>query len=557
MRSDLIIGVDFDNTVVNYDKVLYKTAVEWGLISSEIIRNKKNVRNYVRQLPNGEIKWRELQAFVYGKGMVVATLFEGVMDFFHACKNAGISFYVVSHKTKYSTLVKNGVNLREMALTWMERNSFFDKDVGLSKDRVFFESTQEEKINRVKQLGCTHFIDDLEEVFLHELFPNYIENILFVSSRKYSPSSHWKTFASWREINEYFFESKHQQLVSEEIKIVENLLDQTMVFSDKIGGGANSRVYRIKSECAKQYVAKFYFQNVADTRDRLETEFSGLSFLWEQGLRCISQPIAVDKQARCAVYQYIDGRKILPSEVTVQDIDQVVQLLGKLKTVARKNKSKDFLPASEACFSIRKIVENIEWRLERLQRVSSEKILTKFLNEEFEPFLIILVSWSKKKSIASSISFDSDINLEERTLSPSDFGYHNALKNEDGHIVFIDFEYFGWDDPTKMIADFLLHPAMEFDEDLKIFFIDGIFQVFKEQKYLFDRFEIVFPLFGLKWCLIFLNEFIPDDLKRRHFAEGPWSDKIYLQKKQLTKARKMLDFVKSIYQECPYKYEIR
>ena len=46
-----------------------------------------------------------------------------------------------------------------------------------------------------------------------------------------------------------------------------------------------------------------------------------------------------------------------------------------------------------------------------------------------------------------------------RVLSPSDFGFHNALRRPDGTIVFVDFEYFGWDDPAKMMADAMLHPG--------------------------------------------------------------------------------------------------
>ena len=51
------------------------------------------------------------------------------------------------------------------------------------------------------------------------------------------------------------------------------------------------------------------------------------------------------------------------------------------------------------------------------------------------------------------MSFERDIDSAERTLSPSDFGFHNALKRSDGRIVFLDFEYFGWDDPAKMTAE--------------------------------------------------------------------------------------------------------
>ena len=48
---------------------------------------------------------------------------------------------------------------------------------------------------------------------------------------------------------------------------------------------------------------------------------------------------------------------------------------------------------------------------------------------------------------------------EWRSLVPSDFGFHNSLRRPDGSLAFVDFEYFGWDDPVKLTADILLHPG--------------------------------------------------------------------------------------------------
>ena len=46
-----------------------------------------------------------------------------------------------------------------------------------------------------------------------------------------------------------------------------------------------------------------------------------------------------------------------------------------------------------------------------------------------------------------------------RALSPSDFGLHNALRTKDGQLRFIDFEYFGWDDPVKLVSDTAIQPG--------------------------------------------------------------------------------------------------
>jgi len=146
---------------------------------------------------------------------------------------------------------------------------------------------------------------------------------------------------------------------------------------------------------------------------------------------------------------------------------------------------------------------------------------------------------------------EAEITENERTLSPSDFGFHNALRRTDG-IVFLDFEYFGWDDPAKMIADFLLHPAMELAQDLKRRFMAQVLTNFNDNHHLAVRVEIVYPLFGLKWCLILLNEFIPRELQRRGFAQGEEVCSDERRARQLRQAKALLDHLMSERPSFPY-----
>ena len=105
-----------------------------------------------------------------------------------------------------------------------------------------------------------------------------------------------------------------------------------------------------------------------------------------------------------------------------------------------------------------------------------------------------------------------------RTLSPSDFGFHNALETQSGEIFFLDFEYFGWDDPAKTVCDFLLHPGMALSPSLKLQFATSLVRGLPWSQGLRERVAAYYPLFGLKWCLILLNEFLPNQILRRRFA---------------------------------------
>ena len=59
--------------------------------------------------------------------------------------------------------------------------------------------------------------------------------------------------------------------------LASRMLKQGIVRAQKIGNGANSRVFRLEDENARQYVAKFYFRHPTDPRDRLNVEYSSLS----------------------------------------------------------------------------------------------------------------------------------------------------------------------------------------------------------------------------------------------------------------------------------------
>ena len=201
-----IIGIDFDNTMINYDDVFLNRAMGLNLIIADTNKNKKELRDRIRLLPDGEIIWQKMQAFVYGHGIAGACLNEGVADFFKTCVQRGIKVYVVSHKTEHSPFDDDQVNLRQAALDWMIANGFFRTEgLALNQDQVYFEATRLEKIGRLKSLGCTHFIDDLEEIFLEKTFPEGVEKILFTPIPPPAVADDIKVFKSWGRINEYFF----------------------------------------------------------------------------------------------------------------------------------------------------------------------------------------------------------------------------------------------------------------------------------------------------------------------------------------------------------------
>jgi thiamine kinase-like enzyme len=334
------------------------------------------------------------------------------------------------------------------------------------------------------------------------------------------------------------------------------LIKGDLISLEPIEGGRNSQIYRLIGSDSQTYALKAYFRHPSDNCDRLRTEFSSLCFLWENGIRNIPQPIAVDWEQGCALYEYIEGQRVMIEEITDTEVDVAIRFLVNLKELKDRARSYNLPSAAEACFSVKAIVENIQQRLGLLigQSTSEEsyKDLNEFLNHDLMPRLKEIVCWSQTSLRRAHMSFDLDIDPTERTLSPSDFGFHNALKRSNGQLVFLDFEYFGWDDPAKMVADILLHPGMNLREGLKQRFAHGILQRFSDYPYLAKRVEIVYPLFGLKWCLILLNEFLPQHLLRRRFASANGLKRHILQTEQLAKAKRLLQMVSENYEHFSY-----
>ncbi len=335
-----------------------------------------------------------------------------------------------------------------------------------------------------------------------------------------------------------------------------DLLNKEVLSIETIGGGRNSQVYKLTDANFQLYALKVYFQHTSDKRDRLGTEFSSFQFLWQNGVNNIPQPLMSDQKLGCALYEYIAGQKIDADRITKAEIDTAVTFLTTLKELKNQEGSNNLAKASEACFSIKAIVENIQRRLQPFSDRSRQEEpyvqLYEFLDNQLLPEFENVVHWAKEFSAQSHIPFDLDITLAARTLSPSDFGWHNAIRRHNGQMIFLDFEYFGWDDPAKMVVDMLLHPAMNLSDTLKQRYVAGILGNFVDYPTLAKRVELVYPLFGLKWCLILLNEFLPTQLKRRQFAGLDDRDRTTVQLQQLTKSKQMLQTICKEYKQFPY-----
>ena len=323
--------------------------------------------------------------------------------------------------------------------------------------------------------------------------------------------------------------------------VAEDLIGSAIRDIVPIRGGGNNRVYRVETR-DRRYALKFYPQQKADPRDRQGAEVRALRFLEQYNVAAAPRVLAEDRVQGCALLEWVEGERIeSPND---EDIDRALKFLAELQVLSAADGADCLALASAATLSALDVVRQIGSRLSRIQQVSEgESELTSFLRHELEPAIERFDHRARESYAASGRNFDTQIATHQRSLSPSDFGFHNALRDDGGRVVFLDFEYFGWDDPAKLVSDFLWHPGMRLSSPLKRRFLDRAGRVFgaRDDEFI-CRLSALYPLFGICWCLIMLNEFLPERWLRRELASG--EDQQHVAKaRQLDRARLLLKTV--------------
>jgi hypothetical protein len=534
------VGIDFDNTIVKYDHVFAEAARARGWVASDFRGSKKALRDAVRLLPDGEIKWQILQGEVYGRRMGEAEPFPGVIEFIAAARRRGIEMFIVSHKTRYSNYDEHKTDLRAAAMAWMESNGFFDAArLGFSSRQVVFADTRAEKIAQISALGCGLFIDDLEEVFADPAFPTHVKRVLFTPDDAPPAGGDIIVHRSWPDI---------ARLVLDDDGATNAALEQALMTGGRLAGTAlrsveparhsgNNRLFRATTADGHSYALKYYPRQATDPRDRLATEFRVLEFMRRHDISQVPRAIAKDDAAGFALYEWIEGGPVRPSQAA---IDAAVALIRTLHELTASADAAAIPPASEACLSAQSIVDQVRNRLAALRAQAPRHTeLGEFLGREFEPIMEHAVAQAREIYRRSGIGFDLPLDPKLRCLSPSDFGFHNALGQPDGRIVFLDFEYFGWDDPVKLASDFVLHPGMDLTAELKGRFLTAVSGIFRTDQAFATRLRASLRLYALRWTMILLNEYLPERWARRVMA-GAGDDRATIMNRQLAKARIMV-----------------
>jgi hypothetical protein len=314
------------------------------------------------------------------------------------------------------------------------------------------------------------------------------------------------------------------------------------------GVGRNSRIYRVRRG-AEWFAVKHYPPRHEDSRNRLKTEIEALAFMEHHGVAVVPRLLASDAERGYALLSWVEGDPVDSADET--DIEAAANFLANLHRLGGVTEAQGQPAGAEACLSGVEIVAQLGRRLARLGNVAETDPALAQLVDEMAAWLFGSVLPAVEAGYQPlGLSFALPLPSRWRSLCPSDFGFHNAMRSAAG-LTFVDFEYFGWDDPVKVICDFLLHPGMRLSEPLKRRFVAAALQVYGADPTFASRLPLLYPLFAVRWCLILLNEFLPERWAYRVHAGGEcdWEN---AKEQQLGRASDLLALVKSNGGGFPY-----
>ncbi len=533
------VGLDLDNTLICYDDVFVAEAKNLGFLSPGWSGSKKDVKRTLSALHDGDRKWQMLQGRVYGPSMRQARLFPGTALFLMRCKARGHQVFIVSHKTEFGHFDHTRTRLREAAIDWMTEKGFFNPQTySVSRKNLFFQSTRVEKIQQIARLDLDVFVDDLEDVLLDEKFPA-IKKILFGSTS--SKPRFISALYSWIDIGHELFGAMTDQ---EYLEILQNTCNEKVMEVSRASRGANSEVFCVTTDSGRKFAAKFYPDLNTDSRPRLEREIAACNLL--EHLNFTPKAVSWQMDLNLGLFEWIEGKK--PDSSSPKAIQSALEFIKSLKALYDAS-DRQFPAASEACLSIADLAAQIESRLLMLERIEHQK-LQDFLRLCLRPLWKEILSVQRQQM--STDAARQTLPLNKQTLSPSDFGFHNAIEQEEEKIMFYDLEYFGRDDPVKLISDFLWHPGMNLTPVNKERWTQGALEIFTDDINLVSRLRATWGHYGMRWALIILNRFrsLRDWESARQAAE-PFCNET-LEEVQLEKAEEVCSLLKEHRLEFPY-----
>ncbi len=249
--------------------------------------------------------------------------------------------------------------------------------------------------------------------------------------------------------------------------------------------GGNSTVTRV-SLGSTNYAVKNYSAR-ADGLERLAREWWALEFLHAEKPGLSPKPLWRSDKDYVSIHSWCQGEK---PNLNRHTVDGMLGILDSLLVSFRTQPTHGELPS--AVDSIHEGIDlaaQIESRLRKLGR--QDCLVPSKVQSHIRINLL---------SLTERLKGSTREDPRAMTFSPSDFGPHNLLFDRRvGSLILLDLEFFGVDDPYKLIGDAVLHPQTIWTEGLLTQFLEGSQTIFALD---LNRLAQTLPLLSLKWATI-------------------------------------------------------
>lgn len=162
------------------------------------------MRTLLQQVDDSGYRWQIAQGWLYTDGLSYAKLAQGLLDLCEYLRTNDFELFIVSHKTTHTPIFCGYKELHGVAANWISNGELSHYFAGTQN--IYFETSRDLKIERIKSLGLHYFVDDLVQIFQDTNYPrNIVSFLLSTKTTNLSWIHNVSSFISIQEIlkNDY------------------------------------------------------------------------------------------------------------------------------------------------------------------------------------------------------------------------------------------------------------------------------------------------------------------------------------------------------------------
>lgn len=254
-----------------------------------------------------------------------------------------------------------------------------------------------------------------------------------------------------------------------------------------LSGGANHKVFKIIGT-KNTLVVKKINENRSQAQQKFSREIWGANFFESCHIN-VPKVIDADRESLTIIYEYIESSN--------NNIAEINEFCNFVKKVNMHPTDESYPHALGNGLVEANVIIDCEQRIQALSKI----------NEPSNYYTTHLKNIIDKLSVAKACSPNYSGGLG-RVFSAGDFGRHNTIVT-DTECFFIDFEFSGVDDLSKLLFDFVLHPAQCITHPERQIFFNSVTSFFGLGSESEDKYSFYFSIYKLRWSLIVLNIFLP------------------------------------------------